>query len=75
MHCVVSSLKYQTLSWGVNAILAHLHSVTLFCSIDIDEVMLNGQKIHYVPKGESRKIGRPEGVIMYLSMQLYFKHN
>lgn len=34
---------------------AHLHSVTLFCSIDTAEVMLNGQKIHYVPKGESRK--------------------
>lgn len=33
----------------------HVHSVTLFCSKDTDEVMLNGQKIHYVPIGESRK--------------------
>lgn len=34
---------------------ALLQPVTPFCSTDSDEVMLNGQKIHHMPKGESRK--------------------
>lgn len=34
---------------------ALLQPVTLFYSTDSDEVMLNGQKLHHMPKGESRK--------------------